>query len=57
MINVFKFLVGLIAFLLIFSVSSVIMIYGWGIEPKNWLVIIVGNLIISFFGVIPAILK
>lgn len=43
-----KFLVRLLTHTLIFVLSCVVIIYGWGMEPQRWWVIIGGYLLAMF---------
>jgi len=38
--------------IIIFGASILVMIYGWGLEPKSWGVVIGGYLGIAVIGVI-----
>lgn len=40
--EILKGIIVLFCMALLFVISTVIMIYGWGIEPKNWVVIVAG---------------
>lgn len=55
MYTVAKLIVGFFSILFTFAVSVLIMIYGWGLEPKNWLVIVVGNIFMIFVGMLSAL--
>jgi len=50
----------IISLFLLIPLSLISMLYGWGIEPKNWWVIALGYvpiLFTTFVGVLSAILK
>jgi len=41
-----KLIVAVVGLFVAISISVIVMIYGWGLEPKNWSVII----FVYFFG-------
>jgi hypothetical protein len=41
--------------LLVFAVSIVTMIYGWGVQPQSWLVIIGGALLVVLSSAVSAL--
>lgn len=47
-----KFLLSLVGFFFIIGMSILVMIFGWGLEVKNWGWIIGGNLAGSIIGAI-----
>jgi hypothetical protein len=42
---------------LIFMTQILTMIYGWGLTPKSWLIIIGGMLLTMFFMMVTDVLK
>lgn len=46
------FLWVLVAFLVIPAISVLVFIYGWGIQPQNWIVIISGYIVMAAFAFI-----
>lgn len=57
MITAAKFIVGFFSLLYTFAVSVLTMIYGWGLEPKNWLVIVIGYMYMILVGMMSALLN
>lgn len=53
--TVAKLIVGFFSILFTFAVSVMTMIYGWGLEPKNWLVIVVGYMYMILVGMLSAL--
>ena len=41
-----KVIAGIFGFILSLIISILVMIYGWGLQPKNWAWIILGGCII-----------
>jgi hypothetical protein len=51
----FKLVLGLVCTGIIFGVSLLIMIHGWGLVPQSWGWIIGGYIVVVVAGLIPAI--
>jgi hypothetical protein len=47
-------LISLICWVLMMLISFATMIYGWGLQPKSWLAIIIGTLATWLFALISA---
>ena len=51
-----KILISTIILAMAMVLSITVMIYGWGLEPQNWLVIIGGSLVAAFLSAISHVL-
>lgn len=49
--------VGCINLLIVVAAGIVVMIYGWGIQPQSWLIIIGGYVIIALSSLLTGIVQ
>lgn len=53
-----KVVATIFGFILCLIISILVMIYGWGLEPKSWFWIIVGGVVVrGIIGLMEAISK